>query len=234
MWSPSGDKLVFRLTTELGQHLLLIDISSGQEQPLASSEGASLFPVGFSPGGNILFYVSLDAGGSDLYALEISSAEATLTARLADGLTRDWKLSPSKDRLAYLVMNLDEGRFASTAFLLDLASGHIAAVGAGSDAFSPTWDRSGGLALGTLAQNESGKSGITRIFNDGQSRFTDSMQGFDVPLGFDSGGELLAVRSFDGATTFAPGRERLEVLTFDGTRRTITTAEVTFLGWIEP
>ncbi|HLF78179.1 MAG TPA: hypothetical protein VJB57_11895 [Dehalococcoidia bacterium] len=240
VWSASGESVVFRRsraqgeTVTTGQRLALLDVMSGQERELVHGNGSSLFPSGFSSDGRSLFYVRLDATGSDLKTLDLSSGSERSVARLGDGLTRDWRLSPGSDRLAYLAMSLEAGRVASRAFVLDIASGTITRLGPDADAFNPIWSPTADLAFGSLDSTDGGQAGITLISKDGESRLTESVQGFDVPLGYDKGGENLVVRNFDGATTLAPGRERLEVVTAGGKRTTITTAEVTFLGWIDP
>ena len=173
-----------------------------------------------------LYYVKMSSDDSSLLAINLNDGSSMPVARLSDGLTRDWKLSPTGDRLAYLAMSMDSTSVASHAYVLDIATGAMTQTGPDGDAFSPAWSNTGNLAVGSISS--AGK------VNASQTQFAGPGRGFDVPLVFDKTGDQLVVRNFDGESAVNPGRERLEIVSANGTRKTITNDEVTFLGWIDP
>ena len=232
VWSPSGDALVFRRSGDY--RLFLLDVASGQERQLVAGEGAALFPVAFSPDASLLHYVRVTNAGSHLNGLELATGNDRSLAKLSDGLTRDWRLSPAGDRLVYLVMNLDSSRTTSRAFVLDLNNGSVSGVGTENDTYSPVWTAGGELALGSLSDAGEGRGGIVTFSDNGLARSATPGKGFDAPLSFAPTGDWLAARNFDGSSLFSPGRERLQIVGTDGTRKNITNGEVTFLGWIDP
>ncbi len=224
VWSPKSDELVYRRSDDY--RLFILDIASGEERELVSGDGWSLFPVGFTPDGGRLYYVKITNDDSSLLAVNLNDGSSIPVAKLADGLTRDWRLSPTGDRLAYLAMGSDSTQVVSRAYILDIASGAATQTGPDGDAFSPAWSKTGELAVGSISGT--GKVSAT------QNGFTKPSKGFDVPLVFDKTGGQLVVRNFDGTSAVNPGRERLEIVSAGGTRKTITNDEVTFLGWIDP
>jgi hypothetical protein len=223
VWAPGGQGLVYRRSDE-ASHLMLARLGGGEPIELASSANA-LFPVAYE-GANLL-YVELSDAGSVL------RSTAGFSARLSDGLTRDWALSPDGSRIAYLEMMLATNQAASRAFVFDMASGTRTAVGApDADAFSPAWGADGSLAVGQL---KAGETTAVTLAVPGSTKFafTAPQRGFDVPLALDATAGL-AVTSFDGNTITNPGRASLVVVRPDGSRREIASGEVTFLGWISP
>ena len=238
VWSPDGASLVARRSAGAYQ-LVALDAASGGERLLVASE-AALFPVAFAPAspagrpdGARLYYVELTRAGSELLAVDLATSATARVARLADGLTRDWALSPAGDRLAYLTLNVDQDSVSTRAFVLDLATTAVTPIGeADADAFSPVWSADGALAIGSLRDGRAG-AGLIRISDGRASRLPGPARGFDVPLAATSDGGFV-VRAFEGASTAAPGRSVLAVVGAGGRRQTIATGEVTFLGWIEP
>jgi hypothetical protein len=229
VWSPDGKSVVVRRSDAGAYELHAIAVGDGRDGLLVSA-AAALFPIAFAPGGDKLFYVRLEANASDLYAIDLAGGDASRIARLADGLTRDWALSPAGDKLAYLVLNLSRDRIASRAFVLDLASGRMSVAGPeDADAFSPVWTTAGELALGTLSGE--GGGALLRIGADRTDALAPPLRGFDVPLAFSSRAGF-AVRSFEGGSASAPGRSVLTLLA-GGRRITIASGEVTLLGWID-
>jgi len=229
VWSPDGKQIVFRRSGG-AYALFAVDAASGAERLLVAAAEA-LFPVGFAPDGR-LYYVQLSSAGSDLLVVDPASGGQAYVARLGDGLTRDWALSPAGDRLAYLAMSFAPERVSSRAHLLDLTNGRLAPIGT-TDAndFSPVWSATGELAVGRLAAGQRG-AGVLRLAGEDGSALPGPALGFDVPLAPAPGGGFV-VRSFEGASATAPGRSVLAVVGADGRRITIASGEVTFLGWTQ-
>ena len=237
VWSPGGNTLVFRRSTpEPGSagnfRLSEVDLVSLAVQDLAFSPGAALFPVGFGPGGGVLYYVRLEPEASDLFALDAGAVESRFVARLADYLTRDWALSPQGGRLAYLALVLDGGTASSRALVLDLETRQVAPAGSGPGAeFSPVWSATGDeLTVGRLVPGVVA-SGVTRRAASDLPPLPAPRRGFDVPVAWSPAG-WLAVRAFDGDSITNPGRSTLVLIDEGGNRLKIADGEVTFLGWI--
>ncbi|HEX5370797.1 MAG TPA: hypothetical protein VFY10_15425, partial [Dehalococcoidia bacterium] len=153
-------------------------------------------------------------------------------ATLSGGLTRDWALSPSHDKLAYLEVALSGDSSESRAFVLDLASGSLEPITDQSLAgFGPVWSDDGRLAVGVL--DESAGKGNIEVWQDGKmAQIAGPQPGFDVPLSFTKDG--FVVRAFDGTTAAAPGRSSLVFIGANTTRQNIANGEVTYLGWTNP
>ena len=238
VWSPSGNTLVFRRSTPqpgiAGDFRLSeVDLVSLAVRDLVLSPGAALFPVGFGPGGGVLYYVRLEPAASDLFALDVGAVEPRFVARLADYLTRDWALSPQGSRLAYLALVLDGGTASSRALVLDLETRQVAPAGSGPGAeFSPVWSATGDeLTVGRLTPGAAA-SGVARRSISDLPALPAPRKGFDVPLAWSSAGGRLAVRAFDGDSITNPGRSTLVLIDESGKRLKIADGEVTFLGWI--
>jgi dipeptidyl aminopeptidase/acylaminoacyl peptidase len=239
VWSPDSSHVVFRRSQSAPDRagdfsLVAIDIGSGAETQIAATTDVALFPVGFSPDGGSLNFVALSPAGSELHAVSPAGGEPRAVARLSDGLTRDWRLSPAGDRLAYLVLQEGEGRYSARIAVAELETGAIVtAAASGRDELGPAWTADGGaLAYGVL---EPGKGGGIVLHNaDGSTtELPAPARGFDMPLAWALDGALLAVQSFDGVSISEPGRAVLALVGRDGARQTVGAAgEVTFVGWL--
>lgn len=239
LWRPDGAGLVVRRSTastlDSGHfRLVYVDLETRTERDIAFANGAALFPIAFTPGGNELLVARLSTDASDLLSLDLQSGAVREVGLLAAGLTRDWSLSPAGDGLAYLEMSLAGSQVRSRAFVLDLATGVRRPVtdGAGDD-FAPIWTKTGALTIGRAGANGAG-SGLLTLRPGEDATLAPSARGFDVPLGASPTAEAIAVRSFDGASALAPGRPVLALVRTDGDRTTIAGGEVTFLGWTNP
>jgi hypothetical protein len=239
VWSPDGSSLVFRrsrmpMQSTPGEfRLVSLDLAAGAERDLVSTLGAAVFPVAFSPDATQFYFVRLQGDGSLLAAVDIASGVQRTVAKLSDGLTRDWRLSPHGEALAYLAMDFTTGAISSSAFVLDLTSGDIDSAGGQSGAaFGPIWTAMGELVIGQLSPEAGGS--LTSLAEGGGLILPSPARGFDVPLAASPEGDRILVRSFDGTSVLTPGRSVLALVGLDGSRTTIATGEVTFLGWINP
>ena len=237
VWSSDGANLVFRRSAPAAEgagdfRLVSIELATGTERELVFSSGVAVFPVAFAPDGKRLFYVRVGTNASDLFVIDVASGEQHEAGRLADGLTRDWALSPTGDRLAYLEMTFADGQILSRAYVLDIATAvRRPASDARGDNYSPIWSARGDLALG---QAGGATSGVTTFRGSETFTLAGPARGFDVPLAWSPADDGLAVRSFDGSSAMAPGGAALTVVRPDGRRTTIASGEVTFLGWTNP
>jgi dipeptidyl aminopeptidase/acylaminoacyl peptidase len=229
VWSPDGRSLILRRSSgSAGPYeLVSVNVAAAVEVSLLGSE-AALFPVSFTPDGAGLYYVALHSGGSDLYRLDGAGTRPVLVSHLSDDLTRDWRLSPAGDRLAFLTLADSPQRISSRVQVLDVVSGQVSAAQSEADEFGPAWSPEGELTFGQLTQSRE-----TTGLRHGDSILTTpaTQRGFDVPLAWSRSGSNIAVRTFDGPSVTAPGRATLALLTPDGGRQTIAQGEVTFIGW---
>jgi Tol biopolymer transport system component len=200
----------------------------GAGERLLIEDSAALFPVAFTQTGTSLYYVRLSNESSDLYSLDLTSNETKVVARLADGMTRDWALSPDGTRLAYVVMTLEADKLASQAYIATLSTGTAHPVTSEDDnAFGPLWSNDGSLIVG-----RAGSTGAGVIRVGGEGAFKAPINGFDVPLMQAPGNAGVIVSSFDGASASSPGATALTLLATDGARKRIADGDVTFLGWV--
>jgi Tol biopolymer transport system component len=239
VWRPDSSGVVVRRSTATtpadGEYrLVYVDLETRSERDIALARGLALFPIAFTRTTNELLVARLSSDASDLLALDIASGAAREVGVLASGLTRDWSLSPSGDRVAYLEMTLTGAQAGSRAYVLDLATGvrTTATDGAGDD-FAPVWSADGSLTIGRAGANGSA-SGLITLRAGEAPAIQLAPSGFDVPLAASPADDGLAVRSFDGASAIAPGRPVLTVIRPDGARTPIAGGEVTFLGWTNP
>jgi Tol biopolymer transport system component len=230
VWTPDAKRVVYRRSDAAGYSLVEMPFDGGAERVLASS-GAdeALFPVGFSPDGATFYHVALSEDASRLVAVNTLDGSTTPIATLADGLTRDWALSPDGSRLAYLALEYTPEAINSRAYVIDLATASVEAVtSTDTSAFGPVWDHDGALVIGTLTP--AGESSFVRIEDGETSRVLGPEAGFDVPLAYLPGGAYL-VRTFEGASATAPGRSTLTLVDSDQERHVLSQGDVTFVGW---
>jgi len=243
VWAPSGDAIVVRRSGATGEdaavHVELLRVGLDGAATALAAHDSALYPIEFSPDGAWLYYASVSAAGSDLWRAPAGGGATQQVARLSDGISRDWDLSPDGARLAYLAQN-NGGDTLFAAHVLDLAAGETQAVAkaAGESQFAPVWETGGGLTTGRL-----GAAGGTpvRASVDGDVITASGAAlpgaaggGFDVPISWSPDGALLAARHFAGASTADPGPSRVELLGADGQRRTLSTvSDVTLAGWLE-
>jgi Tol biopolymer transport system component len=233
VWSPDAATVVFRRSNADGFALVAVAAEGGAERTLVETRGATaLFPVAFAPDGSRLYFVNLRESGSTLASVEAVGGTPVELAVLSEGLTRDWSLSPDGNRLAFLAMNLSPDAITSRALVLDLESRALEPVtDAEVNAFGPVWSSDGALVVGTLAAN--GEASLARWEGGSVTAIPGPARGFDVPLGFASGGAMV-VRAFSGASATAPGAATLVLIDEKGERHVIASGEVTFAGWSAP
>jgi hypothetical protein len=245
VWSPDGEYVVVRrsswneATATGSSELLRIDMS-GDERPLAAS-GDALFPIALSPDGANFYYAVLTATGSDLARADAEGGGGQVIARLSDGFSRDWRLSPDGTQLAYLAQAPAGANVAFVAQVLHITSGQKQIPLSGDvEQFAPVWEAQGGLTVGRL-DTSAGADAPVRLSESSEAFAQSALpalpaaaRGFDVPLAWSPGGEALAVRAFEGSSADDPGASRVEVVGSDGARRRLSpSSDVLIAGWLE-
>jgi hypothetical protein len=233
VWSLDGSRVVFRRSDTTSYSLIETPVDGGPERTLVmTTSDHALFPVGFSADDETLYYVMLSNAGSRLYAVDVEHRTLTDVATLADGLTRDWALSPDASHMAFLALEYTPQAINSRAYLVDLASGDTKPVtDAGVSAFGPVWDADGALMVGVLTPD--GEGSFVRLAGGQSSLVRGPDSGFDVPLAYLPGGAHL-VRAFEGASPSAPGRASLTLIDSNDERHVLSNGDVTFVGWSAP
>lgn len=234
LWSPDEESIVYRRSSAEGYALHAISVSDGEPRTLATSPDNALYPVGFTPDGERLYFVTIDPeSGSMLNAVDMATGQAEELLPVSDGLTRDWALSPDGSQLAFLAVTIDSEAMSSEAYLLDIASGEPQPIEAAGTAFNPVWDDDGALTVGVFDEG-SGESTLVHIEASEESRTAGPETGFDVPISSAPSADGLLVRSFENESVKAPGPSTITYIGADGQRQIIATGEVTFVGWTTP
>jgi Tol biopolymer transport system component len=232
MWAPDGSAVVYRRSDVDGHTIAMHRLAGGDEHVLIATSDAALFPAGFSPAGDLFYYVALNDHGSQLYANEFATGSDRKVGVLSAGMTRDWALAPDGSRLAYLEVGFSRDAVSSRALVFDLTTGNsVAVTSPEASAFGPIWGPTGAFVVGAIDET-TGQADLIGM-EGGAASVLAIEQGFDVPLSFYPNGPGFLVRSFEGDSALKPGRSTLTLVT-DGVRQTIATGEVTFVGWINP
>lgn len=241
VWAPDGASLVFRRSRALenaaGDFQLVRVSLAGSETTLIAAEVA-LFPVGFSPDGEQLYYTQLSVAGTELGQVPAGGGSPALVAHLGDDFTRDWHLSPDGSRLAFLAPQESQAGTVLRAMVMDLDGKlllrpALPTAGRPTQEFNPIWHpQDGDLTLGRLALGERSAPAM-RVHASGLQPLEAPSQGFDVPLAWSPDGGTLALRSFQGDPMSGLGSWRLILLNAQGQRREISAeGEISFVGWV--
>jgi Tol biopolymer transport system component len=235
VWSADSKNLVYRRSTPTGYALAILPVAGGEERVLATSETSALFPVGFAKTGAGLYYVSIDeSAGSRLFEVDLANGISKFVTTLSLGLTRDWSLAPDGSKFAYLEIGIGPDQVSSRALVFDFAGAKAEAVtNRTTAAFSPVWSADGDLVVGSLDEAK-GIAGLLNVDSTTRKTIEGPERGFDVPLAIGPGGNSYIVRAFENASSYSPGRSSLALVGADGVRQTISTGEVTFVGWTNP
>jgi Tol biopolymer transport system component len=236
VWSADSRHLVYRRSTAAGQVLAIKPLDGGEERVIASSETSALFPVALTGATNDgVYYVAIDeSAGSRLFAVDLASGVSSFAGALSLGLTRDWSLSPDGTRLAYLEIGAGPDDVASRALVFDIATARAEHVTSNTTAaFGPVWTAKNELIVGSL--DEAGHTaGLIKIGAGRREPIEGPSSGFEVPVAASPSDTGVVVRAFERASSYSPGRSSLALVGADGARQTISTGEVTFVGWTNP
>jgi Tol biopolymer transport system component len=241
VWAPDGASLVFRRSqareNAAGDFQLVRVSLDGSETTLIAADTA-LFPVGFSPDGERLYFTQISVAGTELGQVPADGGPPSLVAHLGDDFTRDWHLSPDGSQLAFLAPQESQAGTVLQAMVTDL-KGKVSlqpalpADGRPTQEFNPIWHpQDGDLTLGRLALGEWSAPAV-RVHASGLQPLEPPSQGFDVPLSWSPDGSTLVLRSFQGDAMSGLSAWRLVVLSAEGQRREIRAeSEISFVGWV--
>ena len=248
VWVPDSASLVFRRSQSRENaagafELVRVSLADGGqtaarpvESTLVTAE-AGLFPVGFSPDGERLYYTQVSAAGTELGQVPTGGGLSSLLAHLGDDFTRDWHLSPDGARLAFLAPQQSQAGTVLRAMVMELNGTFqlrpaLPPADRPAQDFNPIWHpRDGDLTLGRLALGEA-RAPVMRVDASGVQPLEAPSQGFDVPLAWSADGSTLALRSFQGDLESEIGPWHLVLLDAEGQRREVKAeSEISFVGW---
>jgi hypothetical protein len=248
VWAPDSASLVFRRSQSRENaagtfELVRVSLAdSGQaaaravESTLITAE-AGLFPVGFSPDGERLYYTQVSAAGTELGQVAAGGGPPSLLAHLGDDFTRDWHLSPDGNRLAFLTPEQSQAGTVLRAMVMELNGTFqlrpaLPVADRPAQDFNPIWHpKDGDLTLGRLTLGEA-RAPAMRVDASEAEPLEAPSQGFDVPLAWSPDGSTLALRSFQGDLESEIGPWHLVLLDAKGQRREVKAeSEISFVGW---
>jgi len=246
LWSLVGDAIVVRRNgprEESGNRqitLLRLDPVSGDEKELVTEQAFELFPMGYNDG--VLLYARIQGAGTDFVSLGPSGDVRGVTS-VSNESARDWHLSPFGTNVAFLARQRTDGRIAMRAFVVELIPGatpealsDVAPALDAGDHFNPVWREDRTVTVGrTPAEGEAAAAAVSVSLVTGTVEEVEPgpEQGFDVPVGWFSGGRYLVVRSFEGSSAADPGRERLTIIEERSGRKAVgEQGSLEFIGWL--
>jgi hypothetical protein len=171
-WSPDGRKLAFvtdRFSTDTtalrpgNYRLALMDVATGQIEPLPSFADAKNINPQWSPDGASIFFLSDRGGITNIYRLAVATGEQTQITNLLTGVSGITSLSPAMSvahetgRLVYSVF--EKGNYAVYAAdsASALAGAQLEPVPAASPALLPPDQRKDSQVLSYLADYSAGQ-----------------------------------------------------------------------------
>lgn len=236
VWAPDSGAIVVRKNTPAenaaGTFELLLLGRDGARTSITTWHSASLFPIAFAPDGATLYFATLNADGTDLYAIAPDGSGERLVAHLSDEIARDWRLSPDGATLAYTVAA--PGGVA--AMTVDVVSG-VASAASGDDGrveVNPAWREDGTLTIASV--DADGRASRAVSISDGRAPATvaERADGVDLPMTWAPDGSALVVRSVDGVADGRADSASLEIIRGDGVRERVSgSADALIVGWVE-
>jgi Tol biopolymer transport system component len=230
---------------QIGQavSLLKVNVSDGSETLLMQADDVlELFPMGYSPDGDSLYFAQTTLGGTHFGAVAAAGGTPRLLVQASDEWARDWHLSPDGTRVVFLAGQPTDDRIASRAFVAELVEGaepqplsDFSDALAAGDHFNPVWHPDGQhIAVGRTPADGSSAAALVSLAGGELEEVTPGPdQGFDVPAAWSPAGDYLAVRSFEGSSAAQPGREHLVIIELGKGRQTVVDkGNLEFIGWL--
>ncbi|MFN0094100.1 MAG: hypothetical protein ACKVVT_04900 [Dehalococcoidia bacterium] len=217
VWRPDGAAVIVRaLPTEDGTvtlHEVPVDGRPGQVRA-RFEDILGAYPVGFDAGGRLLV-VLIDGRGSTLVREDGASWE------LAQGVTRDWELSPDGSVLAYIEDSHDDGLvFKARIQPLDGLASAAAAVDVPGQQLGVAWRPGGAAPTFGFDPGTAGSQAAAAA---------SRKDGFDIPIAYSPDGQVLAVEAWSGGS-FAQRKDAdLGFITASG--RVALEGAMRFVGW---
>ncbi len=231
LWSPQGQRLLFRRSPVDRTELWLVDLETNTSGRLVQDDTAwGLYPFAWAPEG--VYYARIAGQGTELMLAAING-EARPIAHLSDGIARDFALSPDAARIVHTAQGRDKSYSLA---VLDLATGDIALMARGSnDHYGPIWHPQR-EAITYSPEAPQGLATLGLAAQDFSTVMASREGGFELPLAWSPDGRYLAVRSFQGASSRSISAERLAILSPETGARYIVEAKgyAQWVGWLPP
>lgn len=218
----------------------------GSRNTVTTWQSASAFPIGVSQAG-VLYFATLNGGGTDLYSVNLDGSNERLIAHLSDQVARDWRLSPDEAAIAYSaaesgpqpavvarVCDLETGAISDLISADDMSAGPPS-TGVVRGEFNPAWQPDGDLTVAALNLDGGSSALSINALGNASGARAEAVRNdaIDLPLAWSPDGETLVVRSVEGETPYEAGVSRVEVL-HDGEREPVSdSSDVTIVGWTE-
>lgn len=193
-----------------------------QAQQVASFAGAlGVYPIGFRR--EDLALVIIDSRGS---TLRIGDAD---WGQLSGNITRDWKLSPDGNQVAFVDTQTDGGvRYVARTVTLSGAGVSAESLTAPVAALGSAWNPKTNTAAFGLEPGASEIDGVSAQALSAAGAASDE-DGFDIPMGFSSDGDNLFVTRWSGTSFQEPGKPVLQIVNASG--RASYENFTRFYGW---
>ncbi len=230
LWSPDGTRVALRQVSDgdIGFTFVAIDVTSGAMTTLAANDDAlSGQPIGWA--GDAFYYSTITPRGTDVYRVDGASA-STLAFHASDGIARDFRISPTEDRLLYAEMS--PGDPAPRSVVISL-SGQPQPERL-SGAFSSVWS-GGTITAGTtqssLPQQHEGVSTLQQTLGSAPLPANTLM----APLAWSQDNRYLAAQLLNGDTPSRATASALVVLSPGGASPAIVApgGYAEFAGWAQ-
>ena len=222
VWSPDERHIVVRRSGTDEQHpgytLLDVDPEQGTMQTLVNDDAAlGLYPVGWADQPTAFYYARLTQQGTEVRSVSGQTPRDDHVSSVSDGIARDFRLSPQRDRLLY-------GEYASGSVAtyqvhsLDLASGETASMAGNTGALvGPVWRPDGAhITLGAVPVPGRLQGEVSTMGLEGNRQVEGQVVApagsFLAPLAWSGAGAFLAARQFYGDSMTSVTGERLVVV----------------------
>lgn len=244
VWSPDGKRLAYRRTTELATgaleiELYMVDLAERKKTKiLADSSSVGLYPFAWSTDGRVLYYSRIVKGGTDLVGLELMTGTPRFTYHVADGIARDFQLSPDGKWILYSMSEKRPTGFTYSVAIVDVADGTRVTLKEGdNNHFSPIWNPDGrGVTISSEQSDPLGGGAIVALLiaeKTSPRLVPPPSDGFDIPLAWSPDGKYLAITHFKGKPAQPTSRTLVVVSVSEGRRFPVESAgDIQFIGWL--
>ncbi len=224
-WADDSQNVIVTRTTENEGALASVAFVrggiNGVTAVIGEFEASGAYPVGFDSAGRLIA-VAIDESGSSLFA------DFAPLVVLAKGVTRDWKLSPDGTQIAFIEADTSAGlRYLPRVVSLDgdlKGAAAAQSLGTETEAIGTTWQPGGQPLFGTEPGAATDDGSV-----EGRSIQSQTLAGFDVPLGFNADGQWLATQHWTGESFDAPGVPGIQLISQEGMRE--LPGATRFYGW---
>jgi len=167
-FSPSAQQVAFMSFRESEPHVTLLDLESGQRQPIGNFPGMTFAPR-FSPDGQRVVMSLSDGSATNLYAMDLRSKS---TSRLTEDSAIDTSPSYSPDG-QQIVFESDRGG-AQQIYVMSASGGDARRISFGDGRYStPVWSPRGDLIAFTRQKGDLFGIGVMKTDGSGERIITE-------------------------------------------------------------